>query len=70
MQKDTITTLASQNVDTSSPGRKDAGILLKVTNWNIAEIATSLGFEEPSHFNLFFKKHAGESPTGYRKTIK
>ncbi len=49
---------------------QEAKILLKLTNWNIAEIATALGFEEPSHFNLFFKKHAGGSPTDYRKFHK
>jgi len=49
---------------------QEAKILLKVTNWNIVEIATCLGFEQPSHFNLFFKKHVSLSPTDYRKTIK
>lgn len=49
---------------------QESKILLKVTNWNIAEIAQSLGFDEPSHFNLFFKKHVKVSPTDYRKTIK
>lgn len=46
---------------------QEAKILLKLTNWNIAEIAYSLGFEEPSHFNSFFKKHTKVSPTDYRK---
>lgn len=46
---------------------QEAKILLKVTNWNIAQIATSLGFEEPSNFNSFFKKHTKISPTDYRK---
>ena len=46
---------------------QEAKILLKLTNWNIAEIAYSLGFEEPSHFNSFFKKHTRVSPTDYRK---
>jgi AraC family transcriptional activator of pobA len=46
---------------------KEAKILLKLTNWNIAEIANSLGFEEPSHFNTFFKKHTKTAPTDYRK---
>lgn len=46
---------------------QEAKILLKLTNWNIAEIAYSLGFEEPSHFNSFFKKHTKISPTDYRK---
>jgi len=46
---------------------QEAKILLKLTNWNIAEIANSLGFEEPSHFNTFFKKHAKVAPSDYRK---
>lgn len=40
--------------------------LLKHTDWNIAEIAFSLGFEYASYFNNFFKKHAGFTPTGIR----
>lgn len=46
---------------------QEAKILLKLTNWNIAQIAISLGFEEPSHFNTFFKKHTKIAPTDYRK---
>lgn len=46
---------------------QEAKILLKLTNWHIAEISFALGFEEPSHFNLFFKKHTNGSPTDYRK---
>jgi len=46
---------------------QEAKILLKLTNWNIAEISSALAFEEPSHFNLFFKKHTASSPTDYRK---
>ena len=46
---------------------QEAKILLKLTNWNIAQIAYSLGFEEPSHFNSFFKKQTKVSPTDYRK---
>lgn len=46
---------------------QEAKILLKLTNWNIAQIAYSLGFEEPSYFNSFFKKHNKISPTDYRK---
>ncbi|MFW0717430.1 helix-turn-helix domain-containing protein [Pedobacter sp. N23S346] len=48
---------------------QEAKILLKLTNWHIAEISFALGFVEPSHFNLFFKKHANTSPTDYRKVI-
>ncbi|MEO7215154.1 MAG: helix-turn-helix transcriptional regulator [Mucilaginibacter sp.] len=47
---------------------QEAKILLKLTNWNIAQIAYSLGFEEPSHFNTFFKKLTKISPTDYRKS--
>lgn len=46
---------------------QEAKILLKLTSWQIAEISSALGFEEPSHFNVFFKKHADISPTDYRK---
>ena len=45
---------------------QEAKVLLKLNNWQVAEIAYSLGFEEPSHFNNFFKKHMHISPTDYR----
>jgi len=44
----------------------EAKALLKHTNWNISEISYCLGFEEPSHFNNFFKKHTEISPSSYR----
>lgn len=44
----------------------EACALLKHTDWNVAEISNSLGFEEPSHFNNFFKKHTGETPRRFR----
>ncbi|HEY0297742.1 MAG TPA: helix-turn-helix transcriptional regulator [Arachidicoccus sp.] len=47
---------------------QEARILLKTNHWNIAEIAYSLGFEAPSHFNAFFKKYIHTSPTDYRNT--
>ncbi len=40
--------------------------LLKHTNWNVAEIANALCFEESAHFNNFFKKHVGQTPLKYR----
>jgi len=46
---------------------REAQALLRLTDWHIAEIAGALGFEEPSHFNLFFKKHVHCAPTDYRK---
>jgi len=45
---------------------REARALLRHTNWNIAEVGYTLGFEEPSHFINFFRKHYGESPKGYR----
>ncbi|GGB72639.1 AraC family transcriptional regulator [Flavobacterium suaedae] len=44
----------------------EAKALLKHTNWNISEISNSLGFEEASHFNNFFKKQTSVTPTRYR----
>jgi len=45
---------------------QEAVTLLKHTTWNISEIAHSLGFEEPAHFNNFFKKRTRQTPTMYR----
>ncbi|WP_225976273.1 helix-turn-helix domain-containing protein [Mucilaginibacter ginsenosidivorax] len=44
----------------------EAKSLLKHTNWNISEIGYSLGFEDPAHFNNFFKKQTHYSPSGFR----
>lgn len=44
----------------------EAKVLLKHTNWNIAEISYCLGFDEPAHFNHFFKKHTNLTPSAYR----
>lgn len=33
---------------------------------SIKEVAYALGFEEANHFSLFFKKHTGYTPTGYK----
>ncbi len=44
----------------------EAKALLKHTNWNISEIGYCLGFEEPTHFNNFFKKLTNHTPTSYR----
>lgn len=44
----------------------EAKILLKHTDWNVAEIGYCLGFEEPSHFNNFFKKQMQSTPTAFR----
>ena len=44
----------------------EAKILLKETDWNISEIAYSLGFEELAHFSNFFKKQTELTPLSFR----
>ncbi len=44
----------------------EAKALLQYTNWNISEIAYSLGFDYPAYFNYFFKKHTGTNPKALR----
>ena len=44
----------------------EAITLLKHSHWNIAEISYSLGFEDPSHFNHFFKKQTSQVPSSFR----
>lgn len=60
MQKSTSSLIAERVVQESK-------ILLRHTNWNISEIAFSLGFEETAHFSNFFKRHTDHSPASYRK---
>jgi AraC-like DNA-binding protein len=45
---------------------QEAKYILKQTNWNISEIAYSLGFEDIAHFSNFFKKQTGLSPLNFR----
>ncbi|ANI88362.1 transcriptional regulator [Arachidicoccus ginsenosidimutans] len=45
----------------------EAKALLKHTDWNVAEIGFCLGFEDPTHFNHFFRKQTGAKPLEYRK---
>lgn len=46
---------------------QEAKALLRHTNWNISEIAFSLGYEYPTYFNNFFKKLTGTNPKAYRE---
>lgn len=48
---------------------QEGRVLLKNTNWTIAEIAFSLGFEEPNHFSAFFKTRAGVTAKKYRASL-
>lgn len=45
----------------------EASALLKNTDWSVADIAYSLGFEYPTYFNNFFKKNTGATPLSLRK---
>lgn len=45
---------------------QEAKILLRQTDWNISEIAYSLGFEEVAHFSNFFKKQTSVAPLSFR----
>jgi len=45
---------------------QEAKILLKQTDWNISEVAYSLGFEEVAHFSNFFKKQTTFTPIQFR----
>ena len=45
---------------------QEAKILLKQTDWNVSEIAYSLGFDEVAHFSNFFKKQTEMAPLTFR----
>jgi AraC family transcriptional activator of pobA len=45
---------------------QEAKILLKQTDWNISQIADSLGFEEVAHFSNFFRKQTSLAPMTFR----
>lgn len=45
----------------------EAKVLLRHTDWTIADIATGLGFDYPNHFNEFFRRNTGTTPLNYRK---
>jgi AraC-like DNA-binding protein len=47
----------------------EAKALLINTDWNVAEISYSLGYDYPTYFNNFFKKQTGTTPTAYRVEI-
>ena len=49
---------------------RKACILLKRSDLNILEIAYSVGYHNPSHFNRSFKKIMGIAPRDYRKSLQ
>ncbi|HEV7332316.1 MAG TPA: helix-turn-helix transcriptional regulator [Flavisolibacter sp.] len=54
----------------------DAQIILEAKRYLLAtpnqvkEIADHLGYEDPSYFIRYFKKHTGQSPDAFRKNFK
>ena len=44
----------------------EAQSLLRYTDWPISLVSYCLGFEEPAHFNNFFRKHIGTTPRNVR----
>lgn len=44
--------------------------LLETTNYNVAEISTIIGYDNPLYFSRIFKKHRGISPSDYRKRLE
>ena len=47
----------------------EAKAILLHTNWNISDVAYSLGFEYPTYFNNFFKRMTGRSPKAIRLQV-
>ncbi len=47
----------------------EAKALLQHTDWGIAEIAYSLGFDYPTYFNNFFKRMTGTVPSSIRAQV-
>ena len=45
---------------------QEAKMLLRHTDWNVSEIGYCLGFQEPAHFNNFFKKKTQVTPRSFR----
>jgi AraC family transcriptional regulator, transcriptional activator of pobA len=44
----------------------EAKTLLRYTDWSVAEIGFALGFDDPAHFQHFFKKITKVTPLRYR----
>jgi two-component system, response regulator YesN len=44
--------------------------LLRTSPWNVAEIAVSLGFADPTGFGRIFKKLTGRTPSAFRSLLQ
>lgn len=47
---------------------EEARTLLLNTIWDISQVGYCLGFEDPAHFNNFFKRAAGVTPLQFRQS--
>lgn len=47
----------------------NAASLLETTDYNVTEISTIVGYDNPLYFSRLFRKHKGISPTDYRKVM-
>lgn len=47
----------------------NAATLLETTDYNITEISTIIGYDNPLYFSRIFKKQKGISPANYRKQL-
>lgn len=43
--------------------------LLSFTNMDVAQVAYTLNFQQPTHFSRFFKKLSGVTPNGFRSSL-
>lgn len=48
---------------------REARRLLAYTRMSVAEVGYALGFDDPAYFSRVFRRHTGETPTGYRKRM-
>ena len=46
---------------------QEARTLLRHTDWPVSTIGYCLGFEEPTHFAQFFRRHTGSTPSQMRQ---
>lgn len=47
----------------------EAKRLLLHSTLNVAQVGYRLGFEDPSYFVKYFKRHSKQSPLEFRKSI-
>ena len=47
----------------------NAAVLLETTDYNINEISTIVGYDNPLYFSRLFRKQKGLSPSDYRKAM-